>query len=106
MSHAADHAVRHEVGHVVGHEYGHAVGHVIGHALLPSTGLEMSHHARLFLAIVVDVDLDGDGLPVGLNSPCDTGTAHVAVLPGVVRVAGDGVPSIVVEGCLTWCCIR
>ena len=30
-----------------GHAVGHTVGHVIGHALLPSTGLEMSHHARL-----------------------------------------------------------
>ena len=41
-----------------------AVGHVVGHALLTSTGLETSHHARMISEIVVDFDLDGNELPV------------------------------------------
>ena len=37
----------HVVGHAVGHAVGHVVGRAVGHALLPSTDLEMNHHARL-----------------------------------------------------------
>ena len=96
------------MSHAVGHVVGHAIGHLIGHALLPSTDLEMSHHARL---------ISGNRRRCGCrpgwrwtfdltNSPCDAGTADVAVLPGVVHVVGDGGPDIVVECCQTWCCTR